>query len=412
MSDDCMSDDCASDAFPSAGPASAGSATGEGDNPLRRLSLDELRRRTSAKWRTYPPDVLPLWVAEMDAMPAGAVTRALTGALALGDTGYPSGSGYAEALDAFARKRWGWDGVVPGRTATVADVMRGSVEMLKLVTGPGDAVVVNPPVYPPFFGFVEHEDRRVVEAPLGADGRLCTSALEAAFARATAGGRRAAYLLCNPHNPTGTVHTRAELTAVAELANGYGIRVVADEIHAPLVLPGAQYVPYLSVPGAEDAFCLLSASKAWNLAGLKAAVAVAGPAAADDLARLPQVVSHGPSHFGVVAHTAALREGGGWLDAVLRALDDNRRLLGELLEHYLPDVRYLRPQGTYLAWLDCRALGLGDDPAAAFLERGRVALSGGLLFGTGGAGHVRLNFAASPEVLTEAVRRMAAAAGR
>ncbi|MFE5868523.1 MalY/PatB family protein [Streptomyces roseifaciens] len=417
MSDDCVSDVPASDVpasgVPASGvPASGAPASGEEGNPLRRLSLGELRRRTSAKWRTYPPDVLPLWVAEMDAMPAGAVTRALTGALALGDTGYPSGSGYAEAWDSFARKRWGWDGVVPERAATVADVMRGSVEMLKLVTGPGDAVVVSPPVYPPFFGFVEHEDRRVVEAPLGEDGRLRASALEAGFRRATAGGRRAAYLLCNPHNPTGTVHTRAELAAVAELANAYGIRVVADEIHAPLVLPGAEYVPYLSVPGAEDAFCLLSASKAWNLAGLKAAVAVAGPAAADDLARLPGIVGHGPSHLGVVAHTAALRDGGDWLDAVLPALDENRRLLGELLERHLPEIRYMRPEGTYLAWLDCRALGLGDDPAAVFLERGRVALSGGIPFGTGGAGHVRLNFAASPEVLTEAVRRMAAAVGR
>ncbi|MEV5377495.1 aminotransferase class I/II-fold pyridoxal phosphate-dependent enzyme [Streptomyces nondiastaticus] len=378
-------------------------------NPLRGLSLDELRRRTSAKWRAYPPDVLPLWVAEMDVMPAAPVARALTEAVALGDTGYATGTAYAEALDAFARKRWGWDGVAVERTATVADVMRGSVEMLKLVTGPGDAVVVNPPVYPAFFGFLEHEDRRVVEAPLGPDGRLGAAALEAAFQQATAGGRRAAYLLCNPHNPTGTVHTRAELAAVAELAGAYGIRVVADEIHAPLVLPGAEYVPYLSVPGAEDAFALLSASKAWNLAGLKAAVAVAGPAAADDLARLPGIAGHGPSHLGVIAHTAALRDGAEWLDAVLAGLDENRRLLGELLERHLPGVRYLRPEGTYLAWLDCRALGLGDDPAAVFLERGRVALSGGLPFRTGGAGHVRLNFATSPELLTEGVRRMAAA---
>ncbi|MFH8788614.1 MalY/PatB family protein [Streptomyces roseoverticillatus] len=382
---------------------------GGGTHPLRRLSPGELQRRTSAKWRAYPPDVLPLWVAEMDVMPAAPVARALTEAVALGDTGYASGTAYAEALDAFARKRWGWDGVAVERTATVADVMRGSVEMLKLVTGAGDAVVVNPPVYPPFFGFLEHEDRRVAEAPLGPDGRLDTAALEAAFRRAAAGGRRAAYLLCNPHNPTGTVHTRAELTAVAQLAGAYGIRVVADEIHAPLVLPGAEYVPYLSVPGAEDAFALLSASKAWNLAGLKAAVAVAGPAAADDLARLPGIVSHGPSHFGVLAHTAALRDGAEWLDAVLAGLDENRRLLGELLERHLPAVRYLRPEGTYLAWLDCRELGLGDDPAAVFLERGRVALTGGLPFRTGGAGHVRLNFATSPELLTEGVRRMAAA---
>ncbi|GGR08519.1 aminotransferase class I/II-fold pyridoxal phosphate-dependent enzyme [Streptomyces netropsis] len=381
-------------------------------NPLRQLSLDELRLRTSAKWRTYPPDVLPLWVAEMDVPVAEPVVRALTDAIALGDTGYPVGTGYAEALDAFARQRWDWDGVVAERTAIVPDVMLGVVEMLKLVTGPGDAVVVSPPVYPPFFPFVEHMDRRVLEAPLGDGHRIDPAALEAAFRQAVAGGRRAAYLLCSPHNPTGTVHTAEELAALAELANHYGVRVVADEIHAPLVMPGTRFVPYLSVPGARGAFSLMSASKAWHLAGLKAALAVAGPAATDDLARLPYEVSHGPGHLGIIAHTAALRYGGEWLDTVLTGLDENRRLLSDLLARHLPDVRYERPEGTYLAWLDCRALGLGDDPAAFFLERGRVALISGIGFGTGGAGHVRLNLATSPEVITEAVRRMAAALER
>ncbi|MFV8132988.1 MalY/PatB family protein [Streptomyces syringium] len=381
-------------------------------NPLRRLSLDELRLRTSAKWRTYPPDVLPLWIAEMDVPVAEPVARALVDAVALGDTGYPVGTGYAEALDAFARQRWGWDGVVAERTAIVPDVMLGVVEMLKLVTGPGDAVVVSPPVYPPFFPFVENMGRRVLEAPLGDGHRIDPVALEAAFGRAVAGGRRAAYLLCSPHNPTGTVHTAEELAALAELANHYGVRVVADEIHAPLVPPGSRFVPFLSVPGAGGAFSLMSASKAWHLAGLKAALAVVGPAATDDLARLPYEVSHGPGHLGIIAHTTALREGGEWLDAVLTGLDENRRLLAELLARHLPDVRYTPPEGTYLAWLDCRALGLGDDPAAVFLERGRVALIGGTGFGTGGGGHVRLNLATSPEVITEAVRRMAAALGR
>ncbi|MFI1256286.1 MalY/PatB family protein [Streptomyces netropsis] len=381
-------------------------------NPLRQLSLDELRLRTSAKWRTYPPDVLPLWVAEMDVPVAEPVVRALTDAIALGDTGYPVGTGYAEALDAFARQRWGWDGVVAERTAIVPDVMLGIVEMLKLVTGPGDAVVVSPPVYPPFFPFVEHMDRRVLEAPLGDGHRIDPASLEAAFRQAVAGGRRAAYLLCSPHNPTGTVHTAEELAALAELANHYGVRVVADEIHAPLVMPGTRFVPYLSVPRARGAFSLMSASKAWHLAGLKAALAVAGPAATDDLARLPYEVSHGPGHLGIIAHTAALRYGGEWLDTVLTGLDENRRLLSDLLARHLPDVRYERPEGTYLAWLDCRALGLGDDPAAFFLERGRVALISGIGFGTGGAGHVRLNLATSPEVITEAVRRMAAALER
>lgn len=381
-------------------------------NPLSQLSLEQLRRRTSMKWRTYPEDVLPLWVAEMDVPLAEPVARAVTDAIALGDTGYPAGTAYAEALAEFAGKRWGWDDFAVERTAIVPDVMLGIVEMLKLVTGPGDPVVVNCPVYPPFYLFLRNMDRTVVEAPLGEDGRLDFAELESAFDRVTEGGRRrAAYLLCNPHNPTGTLHTTAELTTVARLSHTYGIRVVADEIHAPLVSPGTRFVPYLTVPGGENAFCLMSASKAWNLAGLKAALAIAGPDAATELAALPEEVSHGPSHVGILAHTAALRDAGPWLDALLTGLDENRRLLSTLLTEHLPAVRYTPAESTYLAWLDCRALPLGDDPASAFLDRGRVALNSGIPFGTGGSGHVRLNLATSGELLAEAVRRMARALG-
>ncbi|TDC10165.1 aminotransferase class I/II-fold pyridoxal phosphate-dependent enzyme [Streptomyces sp. 8K308] len=379
-------------------------------DPLRQLGLDELRRRTSMKWRTYPADVLPLWVAEMDVPLAEPVARAIVDAVALGDTGYPVGTAYAEALAGFASERWGWDGLAVARTSIVPDVMLGVVEMLKLVTGPGDAVVVNSPVYPPFYMFVRSMDRRVVEAPLGADGRLDLGTIEDAFARVTAGGRRAALLLCSPHNPTGTVHSEQELTALAALADRHGVRVVADEIHAPLTDPGTRFVPYLSVPGGEKGLSLMSASKAWNLAGLKAALAVAGPAAAADLARMPEEVTHGPSHVGVLAHTAALRDGGDWLDALLAGLADNRRLLARLLAESLPAVRYRPSAATFLAWLDCRDLGLDAEPAAFFLERARVALNPGPDFGTGGTGHVRLNLATSPIILTEAVQRMATAA--
>ncbi|GGS42755.1 MalY/PatB family protein [Streptomyces griseoviridis] len=382
--------------------------TGDTDNPLRALTLAQLRRRTSMKWRTYPEDVLPLWVAEMDVPLAGPVVRAVTEAMERGDTGYPSGTAYAEALAGFAGERWRWDGLAVERTAIVPDVMLGVVEMLKLVTGPGDPVIVNPPVYPPFYAFVTHLDRRVTEAPLGPDLRLDLAALEDVFRRCARGGGRAAYLLCSPHNPTGTVHTAGELTAVAALAERYGVRVVADEIHAPLVTPGVRFVPYLSVPGAERGLSLMSASKGWNLAGLKAALAVAGPGAAADLARMPEEVGHGPSHVGVLAHTAALRDGTAWLDALLAGLDDNRRLLTALLAERLPGVVHRAGEATFLAWLDCRALGLGDDPAETFLGRGRVAVNSGLPFGTGGAGHVRLNLGTAPEVIEEAVRRMAA----
>ncbi|MFF5187564.1 MalY/PatB family protein [Streptomyces sp. NPDC000345] len=383
--------------------------TAGGPNPFHAVTLERLRCRTSMKWRTYPADVLPLWVAEMDVPLAAPVVRAVTEAMELGDTGYPAGTGYAEALAGFAAKRWGWHGLAVERTSIVPDVMLGVVEMLKLVTGPGDPVVVNPPVYPPFFPFITHLDRRIAEAPLGTDGRLDLGVLEETYRRAVAGGGRPAHLLCSPHNPTGTVHSAGELAAVAALAERYGVRVVVDEIHAPVTAAGVDFVPYLSVPGAGNGLSLMSASKAWNLAGLKAALAVAGPGAAADLARLPEEVRHGASHVGVLAHTAALSDGTAWLDALLTGLDANRRLLAALLAEHLPGVRYRPAEGTYLAWLDCRALDLGDDPAGVFLERGRVALSSGSEFGTGGAGHVRLNLATSPEILTAGVRRMAAA---
>lgn len=387
-------------------------------NPFEELTLEQLRLRTSMKWRAHPADVLPLWVAEMDVHLPPTVAEALRRAVDDGDTGYPCGTALAEAVSEFAARRWDWDDLEVGRTALVPDVMLGIVEVLRLVTDRGDAVVVNPPVYAPFYAFVAHDGRRVIEAPL-AEGRIDLGALAEAFSRARATHGNVAYLLCNPHNPTGTVHTPEELRTVAELARGCGVRVVSDEIHAPVILPGSRFTPFLTVPGAENAFALTSASKAWNLSGLKAAVAIAGPEAAADLDRMPEEVSHGASHLGVIAHAEAFRSGADWLDATLSGLDANRKLLGELVAEQLPSVKYQWPQGTYLAWLDCRALGIDEEesdglavvadlsgPARWFLEHARVALSSGHVFGTGGAGHVRLNFATSRAILTEALSRM------
>lgn len=376
-------------------------------NPFTALTRDDLARRTSLKWRRYPEDVLPLWVAEMDVVLADPVRRVLTETAESGDTGYPAAEEYAEALAPFALRHWDWD-VDPVRVRAVPDVMRGIAEVLRLVTGPGDPVVINPPVYPPFYAFVGLADRRVVEAPLGPDHRLDLALLEDTFAHLTREGGRAAYLLCNPHNPTGTVHTREELATVAALAERYGVRVVADEIHAPLVHAPARHTPYLAVPGSGRGFALLSASKAFNLPGIKAAAAVAGADAVDDLARIPEEVVMGVTHLGVRTHTAALREGDGYLRGLLAGLDANRRRLDRLLAEKLPGVRHRAPAATCLAWLDCRELDLGD-PAAHFLEHARVALVPGPDFGAGGEGHVRLNFGTAPEVLEEAVDRMAAA---
>ena len=385
-------------------------------DPLEQLTLADLRTRTSTKWREHPPDVLPLWVAEMDVPLAEPVQQVLHDAVARGDTGYPAGTAYAEALAAFAADRWQWEDVDVARTAIEPDVMLSIVEALRLLTSPGDTVCDTCPASPPFYAVAETMWLQVQEAPLTAAGRLDLDALAAALA-----GPATAYLLCNPHNPTGTVHTADELAAVAALADEHGVRVVSDEIHAPLVLPGARFVPYLTVPGGDRGFAVLSATKGWNLAGLKAALLVAGPGAAADLARLPEVVSHGPSHLGVLAHTAALAAGGPWLDALLAGLDAKRALLRTLLDQHLPGVRWTRPEATYLAWLDCRGLGLDDEPedpsarglvtssagpAGVFLREARVAVSAGPAFGTGGAGHVRLNYATSREVLEQALARM------
>lgn len=374
-------------------------------DPLTAFALPDLRRRTSMKWRVYPEDVLPLWVAEMDVAIAEPVVRAVAEAMALGDTGYPRGTAYQDAFADFAAARWGWR-PEPGRMRLVTDVMLGIVEALGVLTEPGAAVVINPPVYPPFAGYVQYAGRVVFPVALGEDLRLDLPALEAAFAGED-GPKPSVYLLCNPHNPTGTVHSPEELAAVARLAAEHDVRVVVDEVHGPIELPGASFTPYLTVPGGERGIVLTSASKAWSLAGIKAALMIAGDAAAEDLAHVPYEASGGASHLGVIAHVAALREGGEWLEAVLAGLARNRDLVGELVAAHLPGVVFHPPQATYLAWLDCRELDLDVEPARAFLKEGRVALNPGASFGEGGDGHVRMNLATSPDVLTEAVRRMA-----
>ena len=379
-------------------------------NPFVTLTEARLRRRTSTKWRRFPPDVLPLWVAEMDVELAEPVSRALFRAVGEGDTGYPYGTGYAEAYAAFAADRWGWEPRV-GQIRLVPDVMIGISEVVKVLTAPGDSVIITPPVYPPFYSYLTHLGRRVETVSLDPGGRLDLTAVEHGFARATSAGRGAAMLLCSPHNPTGTVHTADELAALAALADRHGVRIVVDEIHAPLTMPGHRFTPYLAVPGGERGIVVTSAAKGWNLAGLKAGLAVPGPAAVDDLRRMPDEVGHGASHLGVIAHTAALRDGGPWLEAVLAGLDTNRELLAGLLADRLPAVGWQPGAATYLAWLDFRALGLGDDPAAVLVERSRVALTPGPPFGPGGDGYARLNLATNPAIISEAIRRIASAIG-
>ncbi|MBS1898731.1 MAG: aminotransferase class I/II-fold pyridoxal phosphate-dependent enzyme [Actinobacteria bacterium] len=374
------------------------------------MPLDQLRRRTSTKWRTYPEDVLPLFVAETDFPLADAITARLRTAVELGDTGYtPPDPGIRSAFAAYAERRFGWI-VQPERIRSTCDVMMGVVEILRAVLAPGDRVIVAPPVYPPFFDCVEEAGGVAERVPLvDVDGSwvLDLAAIEQALAR----GARAV-LLCNPHNPTGTVHSRAVLARLAELAAAHGAVVVSDEIHAPLVQPGIDYTPFLAASpvAAEIGYTVTSASKAYNLAGLKCAVMVTASEKTAAVVRgLPPEVEWRTGLFGALAAVAAWApESDAWLDALLVALDDNRRLLGRLLAEHLPEAGYRLPDAGYLAWVDLRDLGWGDDPAGRILREARVALNRGPTFGEEGRGHVRINLGCSPEVLTEAVLRIAA----
>lgn len=371
-------------------------------------SLETLRRRRSAKWRTYPADVLPMGVAEMDCSLAPPITAALRAAVDAADTGYSSAQpDLGEAVAGFAARRWAWD-LDPAAVTAVADVGVGVVELLRMLTRPADTVVISPPVYPPFFGWPPEAGAQTREVPLTAEFRLDLPALEAAFA-----AHPAVYVLCNPHNPVGRVHTQDELAALVRLARLYGVTIVSDEIHAPLVLPGAEFTPLLSVPGAAQvAVSVVSASKAFNLAGLKCAAIVTGsPTMAALVERFPADVRWRTGHLGVVATVAAYTEGDAWLDDLLTELDTRRTQLGEHLRTRLPKLGWLPPEATYLAWLDCRTLGDDDEPRELFLAQGRVGLEPGTRFGARGAGFVRLNFGTSADILDEATARMARVTG-
>ncbi|WP_282836599.1 MalY/PatB family protein [Microbacterium flavum] len=380
--------------------------------PLRALPLETLRRRSSTKWRTYPEDVLPLFVAETDYPLAPAVTAVLAEAVASGDTGYtPADPGIRDAFAGFARRRFGWD-VDPAGVRSTADVMMGVVEILRATIRPGDGVVIMPPVYPPFALCTDEAGGIPVSVPLTDTGAGWEIDLDGVDAALAAGAR--AILLCNPHNPTGTVHSAATLAALAGLAERHGAVVISDEIHAPLVADGVVYTPFLTAgaSAARVGFAVTSASKAYNLAGLKCALMVA----ADDatmrvLAGLNPEVEWRTGLFGALAAVAAFDEASDeWLDALRAALAENRALLGALLAEHLPRAVYRTPDAGYLTWIDLSAYNWGDDPAAFLLDAAKVALHHGPQFGAEGAGYARLNFGCSPEVLTEAIARIGAVA--
>jgi cysteine-S-conjugate beta-lyase len=365
-----------------------------------------LRERRSEKWALYEPDVLSLTIAEMDFAIATPIRDALVATIGRSDLGYavPAPRALSAALVAFAQRRLSWS-IDPEQVVVVPDVMLGLVELCRMLAAPGEAVGFATPAYPPFFRELAIAGLRLVEVPLRSDGAIDLDALDAALSD----GLRA-FVLANPHNPTGRVLPRSELEAVAERCAAHETWVLADEIHAPLVLPGATHVPWLEVSDAARRFgvSLTSASKAFNLAALKTAFIVT----AGDQAR-SLVTRIGPQHdhaslLGEIAAEIAFRDGDDWLDAVISQLERNRAQLQTDLAAQLPQIHWHPPQATYLAWLDCTALNLGPDPAEVFLKRGRVALGAGVNYGSTCAGHVRLNFATSPAHLADAVARMRA----
>ena len=378
------------------------------------LPLAELRERSSEKWREYPADVLPLFVAETDFPLAPSISSALRRAVDIGDTGYvasrtPLAATYAD----FALRRFGWH-VDPSQMRTTADVSMGIVEILRRVTQPGERVVVTPPVYPPFFDLVSEAGAEVARVPLidtGTEWELDLDGIRAAFEDGAT-----AMLLCNPHNPTGTVHDRDSLTALAEIADEYGVAVISDEIHAPLAQPGTGFTPFLDVGDAAErvGYAVVSASKAFNLAGLKCALMVTASDRTSAVVRgLPIEVEWRTGQFGLLAAVAAFsEESDPWLDGLLRTLDANRVLLEDLLASKLPAARYRIPDAGYLAWIDLSGLGWGDNPARRILKEAKVALHFGPAFGEQGRGFVRLNFGTSPEIITEAIERIASLVDR
>jgi len=378
------------------------------------ISIEQLRARRGEKWTTYAADVLPAWVADMDFPLAQPLQAYLDEVRASNDLGYPVNPTPHALPRVFAdrmQQRFGWS-IDPRRVEVLSDVVQGIYIALWTLTGPGDGVVVQTPVYPPFMEAVAECGRVQVTNEL-VRGRE-RYAIDFDSLRA-AGPHTRALLLCNPQNPTGRVFTRAELERLAALALERDWLVISDEISCDLVYPPAVHVPFATL-GPEIArrtLTLTSATKGFNIAGLRCAVAWFGSEEMQQrFNTLPRHVRGGLGSLGLHATEIAWTRCQPWLDAALEYLAGNRDRIADFVRQRLPGVGFLAPEATYLAWLDCRALDLASDPQRFFLDKARVALSRGPNFGQGGVGFARLNFATSRAILSQILERMAAALGR
>ncbi|HLU32059.1 MAG TPA: aminotransferase class I/II-fold pyridoxal phosphate-dependent enzyme [Acidimicrobiia bacterium] len=371
----------------------------------------ELRRRGGLKWTAFPDDVLAAWVAEMDFGLAPPIGAALHAAVDRHDTGYAYPDierAAAHAATRFWDDTLGWS-VPEERVFPAPDVIEGIRRAIIHLTRPETPVVLHTPVYFPFYSMVERAGRELIDVPCeqDADGRytLDLAGIDRAFADGAG-----SVVLCNPWNPTGRSFSRAEIEDLAEVAASYSARIIADEVHSPLTHPGVVHTPGAAV-APDTVVTVTSASKAWNIPGLKCAqVVLTSDRDAEIWSDYFTPDKVGVSNLGLIANAAAYADSRAWLDDVRGRLDANRKLLDELSARHLPRVVYRSPEATYLAWLDFRAYGI-DDPAAFFLDEARVAVSAGRPFGRGGHGHARLNFATSSAILKTILERMGSAVG-
>jgi cystathionine beta-lyase len=378
------------------------------------LPADALRRRRGVKWHRYPDDVLPAWVADMDFTVPEPVQRAIRNVVEQVDYGYPQRTGAESLEEAFAermRTGFGWS-LDPALVVPVADLIQAVVAGLVSFSQPGDGVVVQTPIYPPFLNSITSMGRRRVLNPLIDDGaRLLfdPDGLDHAVDATTR-----VLLLCNPHNPSGRVLERAELEAIGRVAIERDLVIISDEIHCDLVYPGRTHIPVgaLSPEVGARTVTINSATKGYNIAGLRCGVMHFGSEGL--LARfreaIPERLLGGVGILGVDATVAAWREGQPWLERVMTRLQANRDRVADWVATEAPAIRHHPPEATYLAWLDCTDLDLpATNPHQFFLEEARVGLSAGADFGPGGEGCVRLNFATSAEILEAVLDRMGAA---
>ena len=371
-----------------------------------------LRARGSFKWTAPGPDGFGAAVAEMDFGAAPAILDALADLSADANFGYLPpflADELAAACAEFTKRRYGW-AVDPAHIHHVPDVLKALEIAITRFSRPGSPVILPTPAYMPFLTLPGFLGREIIQVRMRDDAGLFTFDLEAIEDAFRAGGHL--LIFCNPYNPLGRVFTPEEMTQLTDVVDRHHGRVFADEIHGPLVYPGMRHVPYASTSEAAAAHALTatSASKAWNLPGLKCAQVILTNA--PDRQRWEEMgffASHGASNPGVVANIAAFRHGEAWLDDILSYLDDGRHLLADLLRRHLPQVRYRPPDGTYLAWLDCTATDLPGSPGTLVTDRARITVVDGPAFGAGGAGSFRFNFATPHPILADLVERIAAA---